>query len=399
MAETNTAERFMEETGKKKKVLMLASVASMIDQFNMPNIRLLLEMGYEVHVACNLKEGNTCNMHQIHKMVKQMDSMHIVLHPWDCPRNVTSIQKCFTAYRQLWKLCEKYCYAWMHCQSPVGGAIARLVAHRAGIPTIYTAHGFHFYKGAPLKNWLLYYPVEKLLSYWTDILITVNIEDYSLAKKHFKAKNICHISGVGIDTNKYASKSMTRYRKKYGIPFNAVLLLSVGELSKRKNHKTVIDALARLQRRDVYYLICGQGRLKKSLSEYAEKMGVMNYVRMPGFLEHVEKVYQETDIFVFPSYQEGLPMALLEAMASGLPCVVSDIRGNRELVCNAELRFAPERPDQLHAILDRLLEDKSGRELYGACNREKAGMYELTVVQRRMRIIYQWMERKTREGD
>ena len=117
--------------------------------------------------------------------------MQVVLHQWDCPRNIASIKKCGTAYRQLWQLTGSWQYAWIHCHSPVGGALARVVAHWRRIRVIYTAHGFHFYKGAPVKNWLLYYPVEKLLSYWTDILITVNKEDYRFAKRCLKARKVC----------------------------------------------------------------------------------------------------------------------------------------------------------------------------------------------------------------
>lgn len=157
---------------KKEKVLVAASVASMIDQFNMPNIRLLLEMGYEVHVACNLKEGNTCDDRRIRRLVKTLDELHVRLHQWDCPRSILPAWKCYRAYRQFLGLLKRQRFAWIHSQSPVGGALARIAAHGLGIRVAYTAHGFHFYKGAPLQNWLLYYPAEKLLARWTDRLWT-----------------------------------------------------------------------------------------------------------------------------------------------------------------------------------------------------------------------------------
>jgi len=169
------------------RVLMAASVASMIDQFNMPNIRLLQDMGYEVHVACNFRRGNTCDAARIRRLRQSLEGMGVRWHQWDCPRNLYDAGMCSKALVQLWKLAGRYRYDMVHCHSPVGGALARTVAHFQGIPVIYTAHGFHFYKGAPVKNWMLYYPAEKLLAYWTDVLVTVNREDYAFAVRNLAA--------------------------------------------------------------------------------------------------------------------------------------------------------------------------------------------------------------------
>jgi len=459
-----------------KKVLMLASVASMIDQFNMPNIRLLLDMGFEVHAACNFREGNTCDVHRLRRLQEELRSMHVVVHQWDCPRDVFPVRKCWTAYRQLWKLTGRFHYEWIHCHSPIGGALARLAAHRRGIRVMYTVHGFHFYQGAPFKNWLLYYPAEKLLAGWTDVLVTVNREDYCFAKRKFQAGKIFYIPGVGIDTGKYCSmhrdasgkedrdnkiaasglreegydsaglpekntivqdcsekrhdsirlsekeqssagspekvqdstglaekgQGSAGLRRKYGIPEDAMLLLSVGELSRRKNHTVVVSALAGLPGKNVYYLVCGQGAQQKKLMRQAAELGVSGRVCMPGFLEDVDRAYREADIFVFPSVQEGMPVALMEAMASGMPCVVSDIRGSRELIAREELRFAPGSPQQLQKILLRMISDKKLRDACGAYNQEKIRAYDLAVAGRRMKRIYAdfWKDiRKTDEAD
>lgn len=393
---------------KMKKVLMLASVASMIDQFNMPNIRLMQKMGYEVHVACNFIEGNTCNVQRIHALRKTFDDMQVRWHQWDCPRDLSSAAKCCRAYWQLWQLTGRRHFVWMHCHSPIGGALARIVAWQRGIRVIYTAHGFHFYKGAPWKNWLLYYPVEKILAYRTDELITINKEDYSFAKRHLKAKKICHIPGVGIDVDKFAALQLQgakEFRRKYQIPEHALLLLSVGELNAGKNHRMVIAALAALPRQDVYYCICGQGALRGELEQYAASQGVGGRIRMLGYQEDMPQIYQSADIFVFPSVREGMPVALMEAMASGLPCVVSDIRGNRELVDDAAggraesgrrltcqkpggMRFSLEQPQQLKMALERLLEDVQLRKACGAFNRKKVRSYSQEAVQKRMCRIY-----------
>lgn len=420
---------------RKKKVLMLASVASMIDQFNMPNIRLMLDMGYEVHVACNFREGNTCDGRRVGELQRTLRRMRVVWHQWDCPRGIGSIRKCTRAYWQLWKLTGRHHYEWLHCHSPIGGVLARLAAHRRGIRVAYTAHGFHFYQGAPLRNWLLYYPLEKLLAHWTDALITVNREDYRFAKKHLKAKRIYHIPGIGLGLDKFAAgkppcgDEKNQFRRKYRIPEDALLLLSVGELNKGKNHRMVIDALAALRRQDVYYMICGQGALRRKLKQHAGSLGVSSRIRMLGYQEEMPWIYQNADIFVFPSMREGMPVALMEAMAAGLPCVVSDIRGNRELICGAGeddagcgnepvrhcinnavirhygnngvlagkktlqirpggIRFPLGQPGQLQKALEILLEDgKLGQEC-GKYNQKKIRSYGQAAVQKRMQKIY-----------
>lgn len=382
----------------KTKVLILASVASMIDQFNMQNIYLLQQMGYEVHVACNFKEGNTCDARQIQKLCQKLINIGVYEHQWDCPRDIGLILKCAEAYRQLWMLTGEYQFSWIHCHSPVGGALARLVAHIRKIRVIYTAHGFHFYKGAPVKNWLLYYPAEKLLAYWTDVLITVNKEDYVFAKRNLKAGMIYYIPGVGIDTEQFWNMSAGRksFRRKYQIPEDAVLLLSVGELSRRKNHQAVLSVLPELSRQDVYYLVCGQGKCRKMLLKQAQMLGIADRLRLPGFQENVREAYQNADIFVFPSLQEGMPAALMEAMAAGLPCVVSDIRGNRELVEDAAqgMRFSLKEPQQLRRALERILSDGKLRAACSSASRKKIKDYDIAVVEKRMKRIYAQMQNK-----
>ena len=164
------------------KVLLVASVASMIQQFNMRNIDILSQMGYQVEVACNFEEGNTCAPEQIGKLKKELESKQVVWHQIDFARNVFKLGQNARAYRQLKELFKKNQYHFVHCHSPIGGVLGRLAAHKYKTHAIYTAHGFHFFKGAPVKNWLLFYPVEKFLSGYTDELLVINQEDYELAK-------------------------------------------------------------------------------------------------------------------------------------------------------------------------------------------------------------------------
>ena len=395
-----------------RNVLMAASVASMIQQFNLDNLVLLQELGYKVHVACNFKEGNTCSVFQVRKLLQFFRGRGIVWHQWDCPRSIRPFGSCVRAYRQIRGLLRRYPFAWMHCHSPIGGVLARIAAHEAGVAVIYTAHGFHFYQGAPLQNWMLYYPAEKWLSCWTDVLITVNREDELLAKRCFYAGKVCRIPGVGVDTGKYWRPGLAEgkeargsrdleFCRRFRIPEHALVLLSVGELNKGKNHRMVMDALAALADGDVYYLICGQGGLRQDLLRYADSLGVRGRVRMPGFVEDLRWIYWNADIFVFPSVREGMPVALMEAMAAGLPCVVSDIRGCRELLGSKDasgrqalyqvpggFRFSLKHPEQLVQALQMVADQETLRLSCGAYNAYWIKNYGRDLVQKKMKEIY-----------
>lgn len=379
----------------------------MIDQFNMENICLLKEMGYEVHVACNFKEGNTCDEGRLRRLRETLCGMQVRQHQWDCPRSICALNRCCRAFYQLWELTGKHQFDWIHCHSPIGGALARVAGHMRRIRVIYTVHGFHFYQGAPIRNWLVYYPIEKLLSYWTDVLITVNQEDFQLAANRMRAGKVYRIPGVGISVRRFQGNKSTdecsrrnrkAFRAKYGIPDEAVVFLSVGELSRRKNHQAVIEALAGIPRQDVYYLICGQGSQKNRILHTARRYGMTHRIRLTGFLEDISAAYQSADLFVFPSLQEGLPAALMEAMAAGLPCVVSDIRGNRELISQKGGRRFPaaarkmmglgQSNEKLVRYLKEFLDDKTLWKACGYYNQKKAEAYDTTVVQRHMKQIY-----------
>ncbi len=382
-----------------KRVLMLASVASMIDQFNMPNIRLMQQLGYQVHVACNFKNGNTCSDARVKKLVRVLKKMSVRCHQWDCPREIFPVKPCVQAYRQLSGLLSGYRFAWIHCHSPVGGALARIAAARWKVPVIYTAHGFHFYQGAPFKNWIFYYPAEKLLSYRTDMLVTVNREDDRFARTRLNAGRVFLIPGVGIAVKRFFGYRPRLTKKEfcqaYLLPADATVLLSVGELSERKNHQLVISVLP-LLKPSVCYLVCGQGEQREALLRQARQAGVLERVRLAGYVEDLREIYSHADLFVFPSLQEGMPVALLEAMASGIPCLVSDIRGNRELVRQDCARFDPGSGRELLLGLRRLLEDPSLLQANRRQNQKRAAGYDSFAVQQRMRRIYQEMEQSVK---
>ena len=375
-----------------KKMLMLASVASMIDQFNMSNIDILRRHGYEVHVAANFEHGNTSTEQRVKEFKKELEELDIKYFHIDFSRNITDIKMNIKSYKQIRNLMLINKYDFVHCHSPIGGVCGRLAAHSTKTMVIYTAHGFHFFKGAPIKNWLLYYPIERWLARYTDVLITINKEDYARAKKSFKAGRVEYIPGVGLDTKKFGMKTVDKIvkRNELGIPENAKVLLSVGELSKRKNHEVVIKAIAKLNNPQIKYLVCGQGLLDSYLKELAKNYGVSKQVEFLGYRSDILEICAASDVFVFPSLQEGLPVALMEAMASGLPSVVSNIRGNIDLIKEGKGGYLckPRNINGFAKAISLLTQDAEKRRSMGNYNLETIKQFDVEKVKSELLKIY-----------
>ena len=333
----------IERTYEMKKALIVTHVSGFVPQFEMNNVRTLQELGYEVHYASNFNNVSygTDN--------SRLDGTGIVRHQVDFARSPFDLKAHKTACRQLKELMQNEDFLLLHCHTPVGAALSRLMAapyRKSGLKVIYTAHGFHFYKGAPWKYWLLFYPVERFLAGKTDVLITINEEDFERAKRFCKHKKtrVEHLPGVGVDLAYWSGKDLkpgereeirTSIRQELGVADSEKLLLSVGELIPRKNHEAVIRALAEEKRKGIKrfrYFICGQGDLWDYLQHLINELELSNEVTLLGYRKDVRSLLYGADLFVFPSKQEGMPMALMEAMAAGLEVAASDIRGNRDLL-------------------------------------------------------------------
>ena len=319
-----------------KRVLIVANTAYMIRQFNMRNIELLQDMGYRVDIACNFIKGNPSSKEVMDEFIKQLKTLDVVCYQIPILKSPLKIRDNYKAFKILENLMRVNKYAFVHCQTPVGGVLSRLAAYRTKTSSVYMAHGFHFYNGASLLTWLIYYPIEWCMSLITDVLIVINQEDYQLAKRRMKAKRLYYVPGVGIDVDalRIQGDNPLLTRGDIGVPEDAVVVLSVGELNKNKNHETVIKALAQLP--DVHYVIVGEGVLKEHLMITAQKYSVADRVHLLGFRKDVQEIYFLADIYCHPSFREGLSVAVMEAMAAGLPIVCSDIRGNRDLITDGQ---------------------------------------------------------------
>lgn len=311
-----------------KRVLFVATVVKThIMTFHLPVLKLFQDMGWETAVAArnDYEDPADCRI----PYCDTFFDIPFVRAPYH-PRNLL-------CYRQLKRVIDEGGYSLIHCHTPVGGVLGRLAARKArklGTRVLYTAHGFHFFQGAPLKNWLVYYPVEKLCAPLADGILTINEEDYRLAQKRLKTKQVFRLPGVGVDVERFAGARGKRQSlcDEYGIGTDDKIILSVGELNENKNQKVIIRALSCAGMERVHYLIAGEGELRRELQAYATELQVQDRVHLLGFRNDVAQLLKSSDVFVFPSHREGLSLSVMEAMAAGIPVVVSRIRGNVDLV-------------------------------------------------------------------
>lgn len=309
-----------------KKILFVATVTRHINAFHIPYLKMFKENGYEVHVASNGEEPiECCDKHY---------NLNFARFPMK--------KQNFKVYKELKKIINENKYEIIHCHTPVGGVLTRLAAKNArsnGTRVIYTAHGFHFFKGAPIKNWLMFYPIEKYLSKHTDCLITINHEDYELAKKKFKkCKQIELVHGVGVDENKFnfemTKEEKYELRENLGLKDNDFILIQVGELNKNKNQIMAINAMKDLVKENskIHLLLVGKGNLEKFYEEKIKKYNLENNVHMLGYRTDVAKLMKISDVLLSLSYREGLPVNVIEGMICGLPIIATNCRGNRDLI-------------------------------------------------------------------
>lgn len=364
------------------KILFVTTISSTVNAFLVPHIRMLINQGHQVDVAFNIEQEVKPEIYEMGCQVHQLPLQR-------SPLKRDNIR----AYKMLKEIIIFERYELVHTHTPVASAIVRLACRKlSNVKVLYTAHGFHFYKGAPILNWLVYYPVEKLLARYTDTLITINKEDYDRAKSQFKSKRVEYVPGVGIDLEKFSTVEIDRdlKRSQLGLPEDAFVLLSVGELNKNKNHEVIIRALGKIDNPGIHYLVCGQGNLDGYLRNLSKELGLENQVHLLGFRKDIPKICKISDVFAFPSYREGLSVALMEAMANGLPVVCSNIRGNSDLMEDGKGGYLVE-PGDVEGFakhINELISDSGLRSELGGFNLEKIENYSIENVLCEMEEIY-----------
>jgi len=365
------------------KILFTATVDSHILSFHIPYLKWFKEQGYEVHVASN---GNAD--------IPFVDIKHNVLFERS-PFKFANIK----AFMQLKKVISNNDYVIIHCHTPMGGVLTRLAAKKSrktGTRVIYTAHGFHFYKGAPIINWLIYYPIEKWLSRYTDCLITINEEDHNTAiDKKFKASKINMVHGVGVDLNKFerqTKKKKSHMRKEYGYKEEDFILFYAAELNHNKHQDLLINVINILIDKipNIRLLLAGSGPLENKYKKRVEQLDIKDNVDFLGYRNDIPNLLMLSDIVVASSKREGLPVNIMEAMGTGLPLVVTNIRGHRDLVNDGENGFVVDIDDVkgFANSIEELYKDEQLRHKFGNRSYELVQKYSLENVINEMKLIY-----------
>ena len=349
-----------------------------------PCLEAALTLGYDVFFGVNRKEPEQidCDL-----PVKLFDS-----HTY---RSLTAFSDNRIAIKNLTRIIKENDVEVIHCNTPVGGLVGRLCGKKCKVKyVIYTAHGFHFYKGAPLINRLLYKTAERIMAHWTDVIITMNQEDFESAKK-FKLRKggkVFKVHGVGITLSDYNNLKVdrTEKRKELGLSETDVVCISAGDLVTRKNYDVAIKAISKLANPNLHYLICGTGPKKKRLESLASKLGVSKQIHFLGFRRDVKELLIISDIFLFSSLQEGLPRSLMEAMAVGLPVVASRIRGNVDLIENGKGGFLCDShsSDQFAKAIMNLTNNSELCSQMREINLNTIKDYDISVVEREIIEIY-----------
>lgn len=352
------------------KRMLITSTDLMMIQFLVPHVKNLAEHGYEVEVACSDVGGR---MEEVRSRLKGCVN---AIHTVRLVRSPASLTN-FKGYRDMKRVINSGNYDIIWTNEPVMGVVTRLASRKArknGTRVLYMVHGFHFYKGAPKLNWMLYYPIERFASRFCDEIVTINKEDYGRAKK-FHALKVKYIHGIGIDMSRmHDDDENCNIRKELGLSEDSFLVLSVGELFPRKNQQVIIRALGKLKDKNIHYILCGKGSRLDELTALAEKNGIRDQVHFLGYRKDVTDIYGQADILALPSRREGLGLAGLEGMYCGLPLVSSDINGIRDYMEDGKTGFMY-KPDDVDGFAEGIMKMKNTPDL-----RRKCGDYNRKAV-------------------
>lgn len=354
-----------------KKVLFVATTAKKhINLFHIPVIEALTKKGVQVDVATNGDEKVP--------FVKNQFTIAFERNPL--------AKKNINAYKQLKSIILENDYDIISCHTPVGGAIARLAARKSNAKVMYTAHGFHFFEGGAILKNIIFKSIESFLAHFTDCLITINSEDYYNAQtfKLKKGGKVYFVNGVGIDTEKIINSKVDVLEKKkeLGISEDKKIIVMTGEFIKRKNHKTALKSFAMAENENLVMVLCGQGKLEEDIKKYAKELGIYEKVYFLGFRRDAKEIAKISDIFIFTSFQEGLPASVIEAMAAGIPVIASDIRGNHDLINDSlgGFLFSPNDTKGFADAINLLSKSPKLCEKMGDYNKKKSNNYDLKQI-------------------
>lgn len=342
----------------------------MMVQFLVPHIKYLCSNGYKIDVLCSNVGG------RIDDVKKQLNDYVNNIFVVSLQRSPLSLKN-LSGYCEIKKILDKNRYDLIWTNEPVMGVATRLAAkksRRKGTKVMYMVHGFHFYNGAPKANWMIFYSIEKMMAKHCDIITTINNEDFEMAKQ-FKAQDAKYIHGIGINTDRLNNTTEQKnIREEIGLSKEDFIVLSVGELNENKNHRVIVRALAQINDKSIHYVICGKGDQLNNLISLSKELGVESNVHFLGYRTDVVDICNQSDLFAFPTYREGLGLAALEAMYCGLPLVTSNSRGPVDFMKNGETGYIcdPNKPEEFAKAISDIKSDKHIRIKMSENNKKTA---------------------------
>ena len=370
-----------------KRVLFVTTISGFLPQFEKNDVKLLKQMGCQIHYASNF----TNPIYAFDKT--ELEKNGVALHQIDIEKSPAKINKNIKAIKQLIKIIDENDIDIVHCHNPMGGVAARIAA-RAGKrkpKVIYTAHGFHFYKGAPIMNWLLFYTAERFLARYTDIIVTINREDYIRAKKFRLKKNgeVYLIHSVGVDKEKAAELNENKNQK---VVIEAVAaIVNKYETSAGNDNKHNTNYAGKSNRTyNIYYTICGKGPNEDKLRELIKAYGLENNISLLGYRTDMDEILQTADVFAFPSIREGLGVAAIEALMCNVPLIAADNRGTREYASdgNNGIVCRYDAVDEFEEAIELLYGNTAYRKRMADRCRESVKKFTIEEVEKTMTKVY-----------
>lgn len=371
-----------------KNVLLIASTASMIKQFNMRNIKLLQQLGYDVTVAANFRQPGTITKIISDKLIEELKHGKVHIVQMDFERGAGHINSNLNLVRQIRKLVKNKHYDFVHTQAALASVLVRAALIGTKIPVLYTAHGFQFSKQISLIRSIPFFILEFVMSFFTWGIITINDEDTVTVKKYFHEKHMFRINGVGVNLTKFSNNS----RALSGSNGKIIKMITVGELSKRKNQSIVLRAMKELNIPNLHYVMVGIGAEHDKLVKLSEELGISENVHFINYSENVATMYADSDFAIYPSFLEGLLTSGVESLAMGLPLIGSNVRGIAELVSEDKNGFLinPYKIDSVVSKISKMVKLTADERIQmGDVSKKKAQQFDACMVDLEMKRIYQ----------
>lgn len=376
-----------------KKVLMIAAKANMIQQFNKRNIKILQNIGVEVHVGTNFKEYGSMDNKENEKLKKWLDENSVIQHQLDFERGLGNFKSNFKVISQIEEiLINSDEWEFVHVHSPIGSVLGRIAAYKRGVKSIYTAHGFHFFRKGPIKNWI-FFPVEWILALITKELIVINKEDLNISK-YMPVKQVTYIPSVGVEVQKMKvvpdfekDKIKKEIRQAIDIQEDDYVILNVGELSNRKNQIVILKALSLCNNPKIKFIVAGVGPNLEYYKKVAKKLNIESQVKFLGYRNDIQDLHFASDVFIFPSLREGFGLGGFEAIVDGLPVLGSQGTGIADYIVNGENGLLINPTDEVN-LADKLNKIVNKQIKFKKSTFEEVMNFDISKVDKIMEDVY-----------